>query len=337
MGGRRCEGRESSMPGGADGGEAELQENYSDTDSKRRYPLLKWRQRMTTGTKQGMIPEKQLGFPYATSELRFDSDREGCAQWHWHSHFEIGIVKTGRLLLGIHNESYTLEAGEGYFVNSSALHYCRAADGERNVCVQVQMFDRSMIADGGMLGKRYVSQMENCIAMDACVLRGEDADAAEVLKNAAAAFEIGTLGEDGYELRIYALMNLAWSSLYRLAKPYFRQTPPARPESTTRARLMLSYIHQHYAEPVSIRQIAEYTGVCERECFRSFNQFFNTTPMDYLNRYRISMAAKKLSETDDPIFQIASDCGFASGSYFSTIFRQIMGKTPREYRKQETR
>lgn len=63
---------------------------------------------------------------------------------------------------------------------------------------------------------------------------------------------------------------------------------------------------------------------------------FQHHAMDYLIRYRISMAAKKLIETDEPIFRIATSCGFSS-SYFSTIFRQIIGKTPREYRKLHAR
>lgn len=289
---------------------------------------------MTTGSRQERIPEQQLGFPYAASELIFDSERDGCAQWHWHNHFEIGLIRSGSLQLGVRNEAYTLKAGEGYFVNSNVLHYCSAAEGESDVHVQRLLFDRSLIADGGAMGKRYVSQLENCIAMEVCLLRPEDADAAEILKYSANAFEAGECREDGYELQVYALLNLAWSKLYRLAKPLFGRETPARPESTARARLMLSYIHQHFAEPVTIRMIAEHAGVCERECFRSFAQYFNTTPMDYLNRYRVSMAAKKLSETDEPICRIAGECGFASGSYFSTLFRQIMGKTPREYRKQ---
>lgn len=290
---------------------------------------------MTTESKQESISEKMPDFPYAASELRFDSAAEGCEQWHWHNYFEIGFVRSGRLLLGIHNESYVLQAGEGYFVNSNVLHYCRAADVEGEA--RVQLFDRSLIADAGMVGKRYVSPLENCIAMELCVLRPENADHTEILKNAAAAFEADARREDGYELQIYAHLNLIWSKLYKLARPLFRQESASKPENTARARKMLSYIHQHYAEPVSIRQIAAHAGVCERECFRSFAQYFNTTPMDYLIRYRISIAAKKLIETDEPIFQIATACGFSSSSYFSTIFRQIIGKTPREYRKLHAR
>lgn len=292
---------------------------------------------MTTDYKQEMITESEAVFPYTASEAEFDSTTDGCAQWHWHNHFEIGVVQSGRLLLGVHNEIYTLQAGEGYFINSNVLHYCRAAEGEENVRVQTQMFDRGLIADAGAVGKRYVAPLENCIAMEVCALHPEDADQAEILNHFSTAFRIEQQKADGYELQVYAYLNLAWAKLYKLAKPLLHQDASARPENVARARKMLSYIHQHYAEPVCVRQIAAYTGVCERECFRSFAQYFNTTPMDYLIRYRISMAAKKLIETDDPIFQIANSCGFSSSSYFSMNFRQIMGKTPKEYRKQHSR
>lgn len=291
---------------------------------------------MTIGDHPGIVQEKEHDFPYAASEVKFDSAADGCAHWHWHNHFEFGVVKSGRMLLGIHNESFTLEEGDGYFINSNVLHYCCAAEGERDVRVQVQMFDRSLIAGAGMVGKRYVSPLENCMGMEVYVLRSAENKHAAVLKDVSSAFEIGCGGEDGYELQVYAHLNLAWSKLYKLAEPLFQKETSSKPENTARARLMLGYIHQHYAETVTIGQIAAYTGVCERECFRSFSQYFNTTPMDYLIRYRISMAARKLVETDAPIFQIANECGFASSSYFSLVFRQIMGKTPREYRKNHT-
>ncbi|MCR5107689.1 MAG: helix-turn-helix transcriptional regulator, partial [Lachnospiraceae bacterium] len=56
------------------------------------------------------------------------------------------------------------------------------------------------------------------------------------------------------------------------------------------------------------------------------------SPIEYLNRYRIRVAAGRLAESDDPISIIAEECGFLSDSYFSKMFKNMMKVSPREYR-----
>ena len=55
--------------------------------------------------------------------------------------------------------------------------------------------------------------------------------------------------------------------------------------------------------------------------------------MDYLNQYRVRMAANELMTSIKPIAIIGEECGFASDSYFGKIFRQYMNCSPREYRR----
>lgn len=58
--------------------------------------------------------------------------------------------------------------------------------------------------------------------------------------------------------------------------------------------------------------------------FRNFNQF--------LNYYRISEASRLLTETDEPIGNIAMNVGYNSLSAFNKAFKDTHNKTPREYR-----
>lgn len=288
---------------------------------------------MAAENKQGTLMEKEHDFPYAASEARFGPPEGGCVQWHWHNRFEFGVVRSGSILLGIHNASHMLHEGDGYFINSNVLHYCTAVPGAEDGSMLVQYVDRSLLPGTGSIGRRYVTPLENCIAMELFIFLSDCPEHAAMLDHIAAAYESGKDPDGSPELMICGHMHFAWAELYKLATPLLTEEVGSRPESTIRARMMLGFIHQHYAEPVTIKQLAAHTGVCERECFRSFAQYFNTTPMDYLMRYRISMAARRLVETGDPISQIAGECGFSSSSYFSLVFRQIMGKTPREYRK----
>ena len=59
----------------------------------------------------------------------------------------------------------------------------------------------------------------------------------------------------------------------------------------------------------------------------------DTTPADFINRYRIRYAAQLLATTDDPVSLVAELCGIPNRSTFSRLFRDRYSMTPTEYRK----
>ncbi len=98
-------------------------------------------------------------------------------------------------------------------------------------------------------------------------------------------------------------------------------------------RQAMAYIHEHYAEPLSLQEISRRIGVSEEYLARCFRRELGITPVSYLNRYRVSRAKELLSTTEDTITAIASAVGFSDGSYFSRVFRGETGLSPREYRR----
>lgn len=69
-----------------------------------------------------------------------------------------------------------------------------------------------------------------------------------------------------------------------------------------------------------------YLGDALRECA-------DTTPTDFINRYRIRHAAHLLATTEDPIGLIAEQSGITNRSTFARLFREHYAMTPVEYRK----
>ena len=66
---------------------------------------------------------------------------------------------------------------------------------------------------------------------------------------------------------------------------------------------------------------------------RYFKKKTSRTFIDYVKNVRIGMAARLLAETDKQITQICYDCGYNNLANFNHYFKQIMKKTPSEYRK----
>jgi AraC-like DNA-binding protein len=62
-----------------------------------------------------------------------------------------------------------------------------------------------------------------------------------------------------------------------------------------------------------------------------FKQKVGTSPMEYLTRWRMLLAADRLTNSRDPISEIAWSLGYESESAFSTAFKRVMGSAPRQY------
>ncbi len=92
------------------------------------------------------------------------------------------------------------------------------------------------------------------------------------------------------------------------------------------------HIHAHYGGCLAIRDLATVYGSSVSYLCRTFREAFGTTPMDFLNRHRISMAKSMLVDSAHSISEIASLCGFSHPDYFSTVFRKHVGTPPKAFR-----
>ncbi|MDI7275062.1 MAG: substrate-binding domain-containing protein [Anaerolineae bacterium] len=93
-------------------------------------------------------------------------------------------------------------------------------------------------------------------------------------------------------------------------------------------RRAMAFVHLHYAEPISRRDVAAHVGVSERHLSRCFRHEVGVTLGTYLNRYRVRQARVLLEAGDKSITQVAMDVGFSSSGYFARVFREEVGLSP---------
>jgi len=107
-----------------------------------------------------------------------------------------------------------------------------------------------------------------------------------------------------------------------------------RPVDASRSRLdrVLTHLHQHYAEPVALPELAEIAALSVSGLHRLFVKHTRTSISAYLTGLRIGDACSRLSSTDAPIQHIADATGYASLANFNRQFKSLRGMTPREYR-----
>jgi AraC-like DNA-binding protein len=89
-----------------------------------------------------------------------------------------------------------------------------------------------------------------------------------------------------------------------------------------------------YAQPLDIAALAGIAVVSPAHFIRTFRATFGETPHRYLQRRRVERAMFLLRERDRTITDICMEVGFSSLGTFSRTFREIVGRSPSEYRAQ---
>lgn len=104
-------------------------------------------------------------------------------------------------------------------------------------------------------------------------------------------------------------------------------------EAQRLVRQALLFIQAHYAEPITRGDIARQISIAEDYLTFCFRRELNTTPIKYLQRYRINQAKILLKDTANSITEIALAVGFTDSGYFSRVFHRETGVSPEGYRQ----
>ncbi|MGC5342574.1 helix-turn-helix domain-containing protein [Streptomyces sp. DT24] len=89
-----------------------------------------------------------------------------------------------------------------------------------------------------------------------------------------------------------------------------------------------------YAQPLDVPALARIALVSPAHFSRTFRATFGETPHRYLQRRRVERAMSLLRETDRSVTDICFEVGFGSTGTFSRTFHDIVGRSPRAYRKE---
>ena len=92
------------------------------------------------------------------------------------------------------------------------------------------------------------------------------------------------------------------------------------------------YIQSHFAEPLSVDDLAALAHLSRFYFIRLFRQRTGQTPHEYLIATRLNHAKYLLKNTDLTVKEICFSCGFADESRFCTCFKNSTGLRPSDYR-----
>lgn len=97
------------------------------------------------------------------------------------------------------------------------------------------------------------------------------------------------------------------------------------------------YLSDHLTQEIRTEDVAAAVGVSPYHLSRLFRALTGMTMREYLTQERIETARQLLAASDRSIPQIASLLRFCDQSYFTKVFRELTGQTPRQYRERNHR
>jgi YesN/AraC family two-component response regulator len=98
--------------------------------------------------------------------------------------------------------------------------------------------------------------------------------------------------------------------------------------------IIREYIKEHYTEEINFNFIAESVHYSSSYLTRIFTQHIGVSPSKYLIDLRINRAKYLLKNHKElSIKQVSEAIGYPDQSYFSRLFKRIVGKSPVEYRE----
>ncbi len=302
---------------------------------------------------QELVQHGKAGFPiqYYVNSLHIAGNS---VPMHWHPNLEFFVVHCGRVKIHAGNSIIILEAGQGIFLNANCLHsYEDLSEDGPCYCPNV-VFQPELIAPvNSVINLRYVMPLTLNSRLPYVVLDGGTDWSRFVLKRLDRVFsmlqaygEIGRYGEtpmlelasepgdrECFEIRVLSEISLAWAELYE-HRGELELAPAVKNEHILQIRMqkMIGFIQSHYAEEVSLQDIANSASISRSEASRCFQSYLHTSPVNYLLKYRVERSMQLLRDSNMTVEAVALECGFSSSAYFCKLFRAHTGMTPKQYR-----
>lgn len=98
-------------------------------------------------------------------------------------------------------------------------------------------------------------------------------------------------------------------------------------------RRALERMHGEIARRWKVEDLATAVGMSRTSFSERFKALVGVPPMEYLIRWRMTIARHKIRNTSQAMAEIAASVGYASQPSFSLAFKAIFGKSPRHFRR----
>lgn len=267
--------------------------------------------------------------PFACYETTINQNIHGHIPLHWHDEIQFVRIVKGEAVFQINEEKITLRQDEGIFINSGCLHM--AEDMNNSGCVYICLNVSPHFVVPRELYATFVAPYIQATNLPYLYMDSNRVWGKNILDAMIDIYHSIQQQPPYYEIEIAMHLTFIWKNLIRNGfQLTYDQTEAVK---SHRMKQMLSWIDNHYAEKITLNDIARASQLSRSECCRYFKRMLNTTPLHYVIDYRIQKSLLLLQQAGSNVTEVAYKVGFNSTSYFIERFRRSMNMTPLAYKK----
>ncbi len=268
-----------------------------------------------------LYESSQLGI-----RLSFLTTPGGYNPLHWHNELEILYHLNGEADITVEGKKYSLPKKNLLTVESCQVHSTHVYDMTgMYLCIHVSKNHL----------KNYLPEIElyqiRCYPQE---ISDEDFPAyLHICELLAEITKLYMTDAAAYRLEAEGLVIQAVS---RLIRYFSSKALPEKSDVDTltieRIRRVITYVREHYKEPISLQDISGLLGLSREYFCRFFKKNMKISFLEYLNDVRLSHIYEELQETDTPIGILIEENGFTNQKLFNRSFKKLYGCRPSEVR-----
>ena len=245
------------------------------------------------------------------------------SELHYHDEIEILHVDSGLFYILVNGKEYEITGGTTVMLSPRIPHSTYTKD----VCCSTKLIQfrlENYLGDNMNVGKYFNRFIQNA---DSGFSLFKSPALSRVIDEI---FEEYTKRDTEYELVIKGEIFKVIATLIR--EGVLPESNQKYSEPIAKLLPSISYIENHYAEKITLDEIASVQRLAPSYFCRLFKRASGTGFVDYLNFVRICKSERMLSDTKKSILEISYELGFSSVSYFNRLFKKYKNCTPTQYR-----
>lgn len=250
---------------------------------------------------------------------------------HWHEEAEFTLIQKGTCTYQAHLTSYQVKPGDLIFLPPMVLHAINSIPGE-SMRSETYVFHMNFLGinSADVCAVRYLTPITNQKLIPPFVISKEHPVYRDALRLFHAISRAYKTAAPGYELMLKSL----FLQLIAILLPYCKESsalPQLHTEHAMKLKQVLEYIENHYADDLSIKELA---GICyfsEYYFMRFFKKYVGMPCLEYIKNLRLEKAAKQFEQGETSTLSVSLSVGFHNLSYFHREFKKKYGMTPKKF------
>ena len=267
-------------------------------------------------------------FPAYIKKGQLSSYPDFRAVSHWHDDLEFILILEGQMSYDVNGQKISLQTGEGIFVNSCCFHY-----GYSNAHADCLFLCILLSPQLLSINTYFVQNCLNPLIQNTHFPYQKLSPAIQwqnaILRDLEALYE-----ENPDKVQPFAILEKS-AHIFRLLSENMNFFPDydKNAEDILALTAMIGYVQKNYPNKILLKDISSAGNCCKTKCTSLFQKYLSTSPMLYLNRYRLEKSIFLLRNTAMSITEVAYACGFSNTSYFCELFHKYYHITPRQCRR----